>query len=79
MIIWILPENLRSPSPFSLLKIPSGTIHSIACCMNASTMAFVPKESPEGTHSSLKMFLMTILIQKRLLVKFCKSLTTAVI
>ena len=30
--------------------------------MNASTMAFVPKEDPEDTHSSLKIFLMTILI-----------------
>ena len=29
--------------------------------MNASTMAFVPKEDPEGTHSSLKIFLMIIL------------------
>ena len=43
--------------------------------MNASTMPFVPKEDPEGTHSSLKIFLMTILIHtfsrrepKRLLV-----------
>ena len=43
--------------------------------MNVSTMPFVPKEDPEGTHSSLKIFLMTILIRtfsrrepKRLLV-----------
>ena len=34
----------------------SGTTRTTACCMNASTMAFVPKEDPEGTHSSLKIF-----------------------
>ena len=33
----------------------SGTTRTTACCMNASTMAFVPKEDPEGTHSSLKI------------------------
>ena len=43
--------------------------------MNASTMPFVPKEDPESTHSSIKIFLRTILIHtfsrrepKRLLV-----------
>ena len=53
----------------------SGTTRTTACCMNASTMAFVAKEDPEGTHSSLKIFLMIILIHtfsrrepKRLLV-----------
>ena len=53
----------------------SGTTRTSACCMNASTMAFVAKEDPEGTHSSLKIFLMIILIHtfsrrepKRLLV-----------
>ena len=40
----------------------SGTTRTTACCMNASMMAFVPKEDTEGTHSSLKLFLMTILI-----------------
>ena len=40
----------------------SGTTRTTACCMNASTMAFVRKEDPEGTHSSLKILLMTILI-----------------
>ena len=39
----------------------SGTTHTTACCMNASRMAFVPKEYSEGTHSLLKIFLMTIL------------------
>ena len=34
----------------------SGTTRTTACCMNASTMAFVPKEDPEGTHSLLKIF-----------------------
>ena len=33
----------------------SGTTRTTACCMNASTMAFVPKEDPEGS-SSLKIF-----------------------
>ena len=53
----------------------SGTTCAAVCCMNASTMAFVPKEDPKGTHSSLKIFLVTILIHtfsrrepKRLLV-----------
>ena len=54
----------------------NGTTRTTACCLNASTMAFVPKEDPEGTHSSLKIFfLVTILIHtfsrrepKRLLV-----------
>ena len=53
----------------------SGTTRTTACCMNASTMAFVAKEDPEGTQSSLKIFLMIILIHtfsrrepKRLLV-----------
>ena len=40
----------------------NGTTRTTACCLNASTMAFVPKENPEGTHSSLKIFLVTILI-----------------
>ena len=40
----------------------SGTTRTTACCMNASTMAFVLKEDPEGTHSLLKILLMTILI-----------------
>ena len=39
----------------------NGTTRTTACCLNASTMAFVPKENPEGTHSSLKIFLVTIL------------------
>ena len=39
----------------------SGTTRTTACCMNASTMAFVPKEDPEGMHSSLKVFPMIIL------------------
>ena len=39
----------------------SGTTRTTACCMNASTVAFVPKEDPEGTHSLLKILLMTIL------------------
>ena len=39
----------------------SGTTRTTACCMNASTMAFVTKEDPEGKHSSLKLFLTTIL------------------
>ena len=34
----------------------SGTTRTTACCMNASTMAFVPKEDPEGMHTSLKIF-----------------------
>ena len=38
----------------------SGTSRTNACCMNASTIVFVPKEDPEGTQSSLKIFLMTI-------------------
>ena len=40
----------------------SGTTRTTACCINASTMVFVPKEDPEGTHNSLKIFVMTILI-----------------
>ena len=40
----------------------SGTTRTTARCMNASTIAFVPKEDSEGTHSSLKIFSMTILI-----------------
>ena len=40
----------------------SGTTRTTACCINASTMVFVPKEDPEGTHNLLKIFLMTILI-----------------
>ena len=40
----------------------SGTTRTTACCMNASMMAFVPKEDTEGTHSSLKLFLMIIFI-----------------
>ena len=53
----------------------SGTTSTTACCMNASTMASAPKEDLEGTHSSLNIFLMTIVIHtfcrlepKRLLV-----------
>ena len=39
------------------------TLRTTACGMNAGTMAFVPKEDPEGTYSSFKIFLMqTILI-----------------
>ena len=34
----------------------SGTTRTTACCINASTMVFVPKEDPEGTHNSLKIF-----------------------
>ena len=34
----------------------NGTTRTTACCLNASTMAFVPKEDPEGMHSSLKIF-----------------------
>ena len=48
--------------------------------MNASTMAFVTKEDPEGKHSSLKIFLTTILTHtfstrepKRLLVPRVKK------
>ena len=40
----------------------NGTTRTTACCLNASTIAFVPKENPEGTHSSLKIFLVTILL-----------------
>ena len=40
-----------------------GTTRTTACCMNDSALAFVPKEDPKGTHSSLKIFLMTILKQ----------------
>ena len=36
----------------------SGTTRTTACCMNTSTMVFVPKEC---THSSLEIFLMIIL------------------
>ena len=57
----------------------SGTTCTTACCMNAGSMAFLPKENPKGMHSSLKMFLMTILIKKHLLVKFFKYFTAAVI
>ena len=39
----------------------SSTTRAAVCCMNASTMTFVPKEDPKGTHSSLKIFSMTIL------------------
>ena len=39
----------------------SGTTRTTACCMNASTMAFVPKEYSKCTHSSLEIFLMIIL------------------
>ena len=39
----------------------SGTIRTTACCMNASTMAFVPKEDSECTHGSLEIFLIIIL------------------
>ena len=39
-----------------------GTTRTTACCMNGSSLAFVPKEDPKGTYSSLKIFLMTILI-----------------
>ena len=35
-----------------------GTIRTTACRMNARTMAFVPKEDPQGTYSSFKIFLM---------------------
>ena len=38
-----------------------GTTRTTACCMNGSSLAFVPKEDPKGAHSSLKIFLMTIL------------------
>ena len=38
----------------------SGTTRINARCVNASTIVFVPKENPKGTHSSLKIFLMTI-------------------
>ena len=40
----------------------SGTAPTTACCMNASMMAFVPKEDPKSRHSSLKIFLMSIFI-----------------
>ena len=39
----------------------SGITRATACCMNTSTMAFVPKEDSKCTHSSLEIFLMTIL------------------
>ena len=37
----------------------NGTTRINARCVNASTIVFVPKENPDGTHSSLKI-LMTI-------------------
>lgn len=39
----------------------SGTTRTTVCCMNTSTMAFVPKEDYKCTHSSLETFLMIIL------------------
>ena len=33
-----------------------GTTRTTACCMNGSSLAFVPKEDPKGTYSSLKIF-----------------------
>ena len=39
----------------------SGTTRTTACCMNTSTMAFVPKEDSKCTHGSLEIFLIIIL------------------
>ena len=39
----------------------SGTTRATACCMNTSTVAFVPKEDSKCTHSSLEIFLVIIL------------------
>ena len=39
----------------------SGTTHTTECCMNASTMALVPKEDSKCTYSLLEIFLIIIL------------------
>ena len=39
----------------------SGTTRTTVCCMNTSTMAFVPKEDSKCTHSSFEIFLIIIL------------------